>query len=100
MDEEKPYLSPNLRLATLADQLQLSTHHLSQIINENLDSNFYDFINQYRIKAAQKLIEEKPHYTLLQVAIEVGFNNKTSFNNAFKKHGGMSPSQYRKGKKA
>ena len=95
VEEQKPYLDPDLRLAQLASQTEISPHHLSQLINEHLETSFYDFINAYRVKEAKKLIEKQPNYTLLAIALECGFNNKSSFGNAFKKHLGMTPLKFR-----
>lgn len=97
MLEEKLYTNSELKLADLAERLDLSPHHLSQIINEKLGQNFFDFINHYRIAAAQQWLDDpaKQNYTILSIALEVGFNNKASFNAAFKKHTGMTPSQFR-----
>lgn len=96
MSQEKPYLRNDLRLAHLAEALVISPHHLSQIINQEKGSSFFDFINVYRVKEAQQLIQQEPQWTLLQVAFAAGFNNKTSFVNAFKKNTKQTPSAYRK----
>lgn len=95
VESQSMYINRELRLTDVAKQLEMSPNHLSQVINENLQKNFFDFINQYRVTEAQKKIADEPEKTLLQIAHEVGFNNKTSFNNAFKKHLGMTPSSYR-----
>lgn len=97
MAGEKLYTNSELKLADLAERLELSPHHLSQIINEKLGQNFFDFINHYRIAEAQQWLEDpaKQNFTILSIALEVGFNNKASFNAAFKKHTGMTPSQFR-----
>ncbi|MDW3192457.1 MAG: helix-turn-helix domain-containing protein [Cytophagales bacterium] len=95
VESQSLYINRELRLTDVAKQLEMSPNHLSQVINENLQKNFFDFINQYRVTEAKKKIAEEPDKTLLQIAHEVGFNNKTSFNNAFKKHQGMTPSSYR-----
>lgn len=97
MESGTLYINRELRLTDVAKQLEMSPNHLSQVINENLEQNFFDFVNKYRVKEAQKKIADEPEKTLLQIAHEVGFNNKTSFNNAFKKHLGMTPSSYRNG---
>lgn len=97
VESQSLYINRELRLTDVANQLDMSPNHLSQVINENLQKNFFDFINQYRVTEAKKKIAEAPEKTLLQIAHEVGFNNKTSFNNAFKKHLGMTPSSYRSG---
>jgi AraC-like DNA-binding protein len=98
MDKEKPYLQNNLTLNKLASTLGITPHHLSQIINENLNQNFFDFINQYRVKEAQKMLENPQGQllTILAISEEVGFNSKTAFNTAFRKTVKMTPSEYRK----
>ncbi|MEL7423898.1 MAG: helix-turn-helix domain-containing protein [Bacteroidota bacterium] len=96
MKVQKPHLKPELRLKDLAEMLQIPTHHLSQLINEQYKRSFFDFINAYRVKEAQLLIQQQPEQTLLQIAFAAGFNNKTSFVNAFKKFVGRTPSAYRK----
>ncbi len=95
VESQSLFINRELRLTDVARQLEMSPNHLSQVINENLQKNFFDFINQYRVKEAKSKIAEEPEKTLLQIAHEVGFNNKTSFNNAFKKHSGMTPSAFR-----
>ena len=61
-----------------------------------MHTTFFDFVNQKRVIAAQQLIENKPSASLLEIAFDSGFNNKTSFVNAFKKYAGMTPSAFRK----
>lgn len=97
METEKLFTNSELKLQDLADKLNLSPHHLSQIINERRGQNFFDFLNQYRIAEAKKYLSApgKQNYTILSIALEVGFNNKASFNTAFKKHTGMTPSEFR-----
>lgn len=98
MKEKKPYLDNELTLAKLADELSIPQHHLSQIINEKIGQNFFDFINSYRIEEAKKLLtsHEGGMLTILAIAEEVGFNSKSAFNNAFKKVTNTTPSEYRK----
>lgn len=98
MEQKRPYQSPDLTLAELSEKLNIPPHYVSQIINEKLNINFLDFINQYRIKAAQeKLVNPKwAHYTIIAIAYEVGFNAKSTFYAAFKRQTGMTPNQYRK----
>lgn len=96
--KNKPFLDNELRLSGLAEQLSISRHHLSQVINEQMGMSFSDFINSYRIKAAKEMLTD-PAYEdqyIINIAYEAGFNNKTSFNKAFKKATGLSPSEYRK----
>ena len=97
MHTEKPYLDNELTLNVLAKRLSISPHHLSQIINGGLDQTFFDYINSYRVEAVKEMLLDprKQHLTLLGMAHEAGFNNKTSFNLAFKKFTGTTPSEYR-----
>lgn len=97
MKKENLYLNPDFNLRTLAVRLDISTHKLSQILNEHLKVNFADFINNYRIEEA-KLRLTNPEYsnlTILSIAYDVGFNNKVSFNKTFKKITGITPSEYK-----
>lgn len=98
METEEPYLDNELRLATLAEQIQSTPHHVSQVINEQLGKSFPDFVNEYRVKAAQEMLldpDNKSVY-IINIAYSVGFNNKTSFNKAFKHITGTSPSAFKK----
>ncbi|HAS45806.1 MAG TPA: hypothetical protein DCS93_35320 [Microscillaceae bacterium] len=98
METHQPYLASKLTLVQLATQLDMSTHHLSQIMNEQLGKNFFEFINHYRVETIKEKLQNPKftHYTLLGIALESGFNSKTSFNTVFKKITGMTPSQYQK----
>ncbi|RNI25726.1 helix-turn-helix domain-containing protein [Rufibacter latericius] len=96
MDTQKPYLEPTLTIQELSEKLGISKHHLSQIINNRLGKNFYDFINQYRVAEAQLMLVNPKfrHLTNLAVAEEAGFNSKATFNAVFKKQTGKTPSEY------
>lgn len=98
MNTEKPYLDGGLTLQKLAKALAVSPHHLSQTINEQLNQSFVDFINAYRIEEAKRLLADpaKKHYSILAVSEEVGFNSKSAFNTAFKRHANMTPSEFRR----
>ncbi len=97
IEEEKPYLDCELRMETLAADLQMSKHHFSQVINEKLHLNFSDFMNSYRIREAQRLLEDPANQAskIMAIAYDAGFNTKASFYNAFKKQTGISPARYR-----
>jgi AraC-like DNA-binding protein len=99
MNTEKPYKDGRLTLQKLAKALSVSPHHLSQTINQQLNQNFIDFINAYRIEEAKRMLVDpaKKHYSILAVSEEVGFNSKSAFNTAFKRHANMTPSEFRKG---
>lgn len=98
MEVEKPYLSPTFSLPILAEKTRLSTHLLSQLLNGHLNQTFYEFTAEYRVKEAQLILRsvEGAQKSIEQVAEEVGYFSKSSFNTAFKKITGLTPSQYRK----
>lgn len=96
MHAAHPYLNPGLSLAELADGIAIPTHQLSRLINDRFDKNFFDYVNAYRIEAFKAHIERGDHETrtILSLALDAGFNSKTAFNRAFKKHTGMTPREY------
>lgn len=95
---EKPYLNPSLTIRNLADELKMNSRELSVLINQHLNQHFFDFVNEYRIEEAKEILKnpDKKEFTILEILYEVGFNSKSSFNTAFKKHTGLTPTQYRK----
>jgi AraC-like DNA-binding protein len=97
MDEKKPYRNCYLTLQDLADELSISTHNLSQVINKRLGKNFYDFVNGYRVEdVKRRLLDPRfQHLKILALGLEAGFNTKSTFNAFFKKHTGLTPSDYR-----
>jgi len=98
MDVERAYLDPSLTMKKLSDQMHIHPNYLSQLINEQYQRNFNDFINQYRIQEAIRRLADpnQQKKSLLDLAYEVGFYSKSVFNMAFKKFTGMTPSEYRK----
>nr|WP_319569881.1 helix-turn-helix domain-containing protein [uncultured Draconibacterium sp.] len=97
MDEHEPYLQSQIRIKDLADLTGISSHQISQVLNESFNQNFYEFINTYRVKKAISLIEDPKNLSLTFSAIgfEAGFNSKTTFYEAFKKTTGTTPAQYK-----
>lgn len=96
MKEQKLFLQPKLTLGSLANTMDLSVNHLSQIINQYEGANFYDFINTYRVEEF-KLRANDPKYknfSILALALDSGFNSKSSFNQVFKKITDKTPSEY------
>ncbi|PLX20450.1 MAG: hypothetical protein C0597_04155 [Marinilabiliales bacterium] len=96
MEKEKPYLESQITIHQIAEKIGVNTKYLSQVINEHVDLNFFNFINQYRIEEVkQKLTNEKySHLSILGIALDCGFNSKSSFNSVFKKLTGQTPSSY------
>jgi len=98
MKQEEPYLDPSLSVYNLSKQLNMSAKELSILINHNLNQHFFDFVNEYRINKAMEILKNPSNkeLTILEILYKVGFNSKSSFNTAFKKHAGKTPTQFRK----
>jgi AraC-like DNA-binding protein len=98
MATEKPYLEPDLTLAGLATALSLPARQLSRLINRTFRQNFSDFINSYRVDEAKSRLlgSTSRGESVLDLLYAVGFNSKSSFNAAFKRHTGLTPTEYRK----
>jgi AraC-like DNA-binding protein len=97
MEHEKPYRNNDLTLPELAESLGTSVHNLSEAINTRLDQSFYDFVNRYRVEQVQQRLADpaNDHLTILAIGLDAGFSAKSSFNATFKKHTGMTPSQFK-----
>ncbi len=97
MEQEKPYLDSYLSIAKLADMLDTHPKHLSQVINEQRQTNFFNYINKYRVREVQERLNNKAyqHFTILSIALDAGFNTKSAFNSSFKKMTGLTPSEYK-----
>jgi AraC-like DNA-binding protein len=97
MVEEKPFLNPSLTIQDVSVAIKIPVRDLSLLINHKLEQHFYDFVNTYRIESAMNILkdETKSKLTILEILYEVGFNSKSSFNTAFKKHTGSTPTSYR-----
>jgi TolB-like protein/class 3 adenylate cyclase/AraC-like DNA-binding protein/Tfp pilus assembly protein PilF len=96
MEDEKPYLDPDLTLRILAEKMEIPPNHLSQLLNAGFNQNFAEFVNRYRLEAFKKKAADpaQQHLTILGLAFESGFNSKTVFNTFFKKVEGKTPSAY------
>lgn len=100
MQTERLFENPNLTLTDVADKLKTNPKQVSQIVNQGFQLNFNDFVNQYRTEAILEKFQkgEQRQKTLLALALECGFNSKSTFNRAFKKSTGLSPQHYLKNK--
>ncbi|WP_338766483.1 AraC family transcriptional regulator [Bernardetia sp. ABR2-2B] len=98
MNNEKPFLNPSITIQDISAAIEIPVRDLSLLINHKLEQHFYDFINIYRVENAMRILEDstKNKITILEILYEVGFNSKSSFNTAFKKHTGKTPTSYRK----
>ena len=97
IENEKPYLNHDLTLPELAKHLKISHHYISQVINSHFNQNFFEFINQYRVEHAKKLLLD-PNYNnqnLSEIGYLSGFNSTSVFNSAFKKAQDQTPRQFR-----
>ena len=96
LTSEKMYTNPGLTLEDLAKSLDTTSRQISQVVNQGFDINFNDFINQMRVDHMIALLKEnkQEQYTLLSLALDCGFNSKTTFNRSFKKFTGKSPREY------
>jgi AraC-like DNA-binding protein len=95
MSEKKLFLQPNFTLPDLAVQLNVSVHQVSQAINDGLGKSFFEMLAEHRIEEAKILLVSKANIKVEEIAEEVGYNSKSSFNTAFKKIVGMTPSEWR-----
>jgi len=101
MTEIQPFLEPDLSLASLAEQLQLTPNSLSQVLNEGFGESFYKFVNRYRAQESQRLLRDPAfrHYSMLGIAYQAGFSAKSTFYKVFKEVVGCSPSEFIHGNK-
>lgn len=95
MLEEKIYLQYDLRLDNIASRLYVSRKKVSQIINQNFEMNFFDYINTLRIEEAKRMLKVEPDMSIKEIMFSVGFNNKVSFYKAFKNKTGLTPTDFR-----
>jgi len=93
--EQELFKNPDLKLADLARKINIPSHQLSQLLNDNLKSSFAAYINEYRINYACELITNDRGIKLEEIGYEVGFNSKSTFFTTFKKQKGMSPALYK-----
>ncbi|OSQ30586.1 helix-turn-helix domain-containing protein [Thalassospira sp. MCCC 1A03138] len=86
---------PLLTMPKVANAVGVTPNQLSYVLNQHLGKSFFDFVNEVRTNEASRLLIEEPDRTILDIAISVGFNSKSTFNLAFKKITGKTPSAYR-----
>ncbi|HVO72845.1 MAG TPA: helix-turn-helix domain-containing protein [Ignavibacteriaceae bacterium] len=97
VDCKKPYLNSELTLGQLAENLNISPRILSQVINEYFNQNFYDYINRLRVEESKKiLLDLSNKKTVLEILYDVGFNTKSSYNVAFKRATGLTPTEFKR----
>ena len=96
VENERLYLNSELKYSEVAARLGISARYLTEVLSRELGKNFKDFINEYRVKEVQQRIQnnEVENLTLYAIALDSGFNSKSSFNRVFKKHTGYTPSEF------
>lgn len=95
MAVNKTFLDNQLTLSRLSQAVGISTHHLSEVLNQQEGENFYQFVNKYRINYICERFQQDQSIKILDLAMDAGFSSKSTFNAVFKKIKGMTPSQYR-----
>lgn len=95
MQERQTYLDSELTLTRLSEAIGVSTHHLSEVLNQQEGKNFYQFVNEYRIGYICDQLKANPAIKILDLAMAAGFSSKSTFNAVFKQFTGLTPSQYR-----
>jgi AraC-like DNA-binding protein len=100
MTTDRLHRDSGVTLRGLCDSLKENPHYVSQVINQDLATNFYDLIKKHRIADAMQALVAEPGKSVLDIAIEVGFNSKSTFNAAFRQHAGMTPREFRSSRKA
>ncbi len=94
LNTDRLYADSDLSLRDLSDVTGATKNHISETLSQHLEVNFFDFVNRCRVDEAKRLLVETDE-TVLAIGYEVGFNSRSTFNEAFKKHGGSTPSAYR-----
>jgi AraC-like DNA-binding protein len=97
MEEERPYRDGTLTLPDLAEAVGVTPHELSQILNVRIEKSFYAFVNSYRIAEIKKALADPDQSArgVLEIALEAGFNSKSTLNSFFKRETGLTPTEYR-----
>jgi AraC-like DNA-binding protein len=93
--EQRLHFDNRLTLRLLCQQIRENAHYVSQVINQDLQTNFYDLVNGRRVESAKAALALYPEKSVLEIALEVGFNSKSTFNTAFRQHAGTTPTKYR-----
>ena len=94
--DKKLFRNPDLKLSDIAKKLNIPSHQLSQLLNDNLGKSFSLFINEFRIEEAKQLLVSNNVYTIETIGYDCGFNSKSTFFTTFKKITGTTPAKYKK----
>jgi AraC-like DNA-binding protein len=95
MSTARLHRDSSVTLRALCESLKENPHYVSQVINQDLATSFYDLIKKHRVEDAMHALVAEPSKSVLDIALEVGFNSKSTFNAAFRQHAGMTPREFR-----
>jgi AraC-like DNA-binding protein len=95
MENEHAYKDNQLNLISLSELVGVSTHHLSEVLNQHEGKNFYQFVNDYRVNYVCEHLNKSNKPKIIELALDAGFSSKSTFNAVFKQFTGLSPTQYR-----
>lgn len=95
LEVDQVYKRSSIKLRDLCDHLNENTHYVSQVINQVMGTSFYELINKHRIDAAKAMLVSDSRESVINIAMDVGFNSKTTFNAAFKRLTGITPKEYK-----
>ncbi len=98
MQRDRYYANEELSLADLARAAKVTSHQLSEFLNQKRGTSFFHYVNGLRVQEACRLLRDEPERTILSIAYEVGFNSKSAFHRAFSRHIGLSPREFRRKK--
>lgn len=96
MEQERPWMNPCLTLQELASSLNSNRTYLSEYFNKTLGTTFYDYLNNFRVQHACKLLQDEPNLSISHIGEKSGFNSLSTFRRAFEKQTGMTPARYRR----
>ena len=100
LEVDKIYTNETLSLSSLSEQMNISTHQLSELINTRFDKSFSHLIREYRVKEAQRMLLDEPKASVLSIGLSTGFTSQSNFYTAFREITGMAPGNYRKSQKS
>ncbi|HSH51331.1 MAG TPA: helix-turn-helix domain-containing protein, partial [Bacteroidales bacterium] len=94
--QQQPYLDPEFNMSILSKITGFPKYQITEVLSTEIQQNFFQFVNTYRIKAVKKhLLDKKNLYSIEAIGYECGFNSKSTFYTIFKKYTGKTPSEYR-----
>ncbi|HMZ58811.1 MAG TPA: helix-turn-helix domain-containing protein, partial [Leptospiraceae bacterium] len=96
METEKVYREETLSLPELASMIGITPHQLSEYLNQEMKTSFFQLIHRYRIIEAKEKLISNPKETILSIAYSAGYQSKSTFNEIFKKETGLTPTEFRK----